>query len=75
MVLNLSNIFQVQQRPNVVVGAEKSQASCWQKATPKVSLFCCFEKFRTVQYELILFFIYKSLNTPLKKNEINELYK
>ena len=38
----------------MVVGAEESQANCWQKATPKkVSLFSCFEKFRTVQYILI----------------------
>ena len=34
----------------VVVGAEESQANCWQKATPKVSLFSCFEKFRILQH-------------------------
>ena len=60
-VLNLSNGSQVQQRPHVVVGADESQANCWQKATPKVSLFSCFEKFRTVQYTSVY------LHTLLRK--------
>ena len=34
----ISVTSQVQQRPHVVVGAEESQARCWQKATPNVSL-------------------------------------
>ena len=39
----------VQRHPYVVVGAEESQANCWQKATPKVSYFHCFKKFRALQ--------------------------
>ena len=56
MVLNLSNETQVKQRPHVVVGAEENQTNCWQKATLKVSLFSCFEKFRNIQYKFQLYF-------------------
>ena len=59
-VQNLSNKSRVQQRPYVVVGAEESQVNSWQKVTPEVSLFSCFEKFRTLQHnaEYFSFFFF-----------------